>query len=102
MTEIAQAGIGGFLGRGVPVTGSRKSTIQSPISITPPKHRQRGEHDQRDGHHLRRLVRVDVLGPALLGEEGHQHQPGHVEAGDAGAEHGEHADQPVLGRARPR
>ena len=38
--------------------------------------------------------------PALLGEERHQHQAGHVEGGDAGAEHGEQADHQVVGQRR--
>jgi hypothetical protein len=32
---------------------------------------QRAEHDQRRGHRHRRLVRVHVVLPALLAEEGH-------------------------------
>ena len=80
--------------------GDRREEVDDPVveQHQAAEDRQGGQHDQRDGHHLRRLVRVDALRPALLGEEGHQHQPGHVEAGDAGAEHGQHADQPVLGQ----
>ena len=64
----------------------------------PAEHRERGEHHQREGHHRGRLVRVHVLLPARLAEVGHQHQPGHVEAGDAGAEQGAQPDDPVLGQ----
>ena len=45
------------------------------------------QHHQRDRHDQRRLVRVRVVGPAALAVERHEEQPGHVERGDAGAEH---------------
>jgi hypothetical protein len=49
-------------------------------------------------------VRVAVLRPAALAEEGEEHQPRHVEAGEAGGEHADHpGEQPdaavVEGRA---
>ena len=44
-----------------------------------------------------------VLGPALLAEERHEHQPGHVEGGDAGAEQRRHSPTTtLLARTPPR
>ena len=40
------------------------------------------QHDQRDGHHRRGLVRMHIVGPALLAVERHGEQPRHVERGD--------------------
>ena len=85
---ITSAGSGGSWCAASPV--DRGEEVDDPVAEQQhaAEHRQRGQHDQRDGHHLGRLVRVDAVRPALLAEEGHQHQPGHVEAGDAGAEQG--------------
>ena len=90
----ASAGIGGSCVRRL--TDDRRQPVLDPAAEQhhAAEHRQRGQHDQRERHHRGRLVRVHVLLPALLAEEGHQHQPGHVEAGDAGAEHGADARPP--------
>src|SRR3712207_7448162 len=47
----------------------------------------------RRGHHRRRLVGVDAGLPPGAAEEGHQHQPGHVEGGEAGGEDRDPAEQ---------
>src|SRR3546814_6138320 len=71
-------------------------------SDLPTEHRQRADHDQRDRHQLRRLVRVYAVLPApvavrLGGEEGQQHQSSHVERRDTRTDQGGDADHDVLG-----
>ena len=88
--------------RGVPVTGSRKSTIQSPISITPPSTDSAASTISGTVITLGDSCGWTSVGPALLGEERHQHQPGHVEAGDAAPIMASTPDQDVLVERGPR
>ncbi len=88
--DLEEAGVVDF------VAGGDREPI-----LDPAVHRQAGddgedrEKDERDGHACRRLVRFDVLLPALVAEEGHHHEAGHVERGDARAEDGQRAEDLV-------
>ena len=84
-----------FLGRR-PRRPARASPRCAPVGpSTQAEHgRADGQHDHRDRHDLRRLVRVRVVGPAALAVEGHEEQARHVERGDAGAEQRGAAEHP--------
>ncbi len=48
----------------------------------PAHQRQRGQYHQRDGHHRRGFVGLDVLLPAGLAEEDEDELTSHVEGGE--------------------
>ena len=99
---------------GTPTTGARKSwSRSSTIEERAGAGRADREHDQREGHHRRRLVRVR-RGRMLvrlssqrcaLPVPGHEQHPGHVERGDARADQRADAENParvaVLAEVRP-
>ena len=66
--------------------------------------RQQHHRHRHDAGRLVRVVGLSVLGrqvlPALLAEERHEHQPGHVERGEPGGDRGEQPERPALPAGR--
>ena len=58
--------------------------------------RQNSQHDERDRHDCRRLVRVDVRAPTLSPQEGQHHEASHVVGGDSSADKGQHPEDRAL------
>ena len=82
--------------RGRRHAGHRAEEVQQPVAEdeeAASADRADGQHDHRSRHHRRRLVRVHLVVPAALAGEGHEHDPGHVERGDASADQGRGTEQ---------